>query len=101
MALTTQLRIYTVNRGQMEPFVTAWREKIVPLRQKYGFKIDGGWIYADVNKFIWMVSYDGPLDWEAANAAYYDAPERKLIQPEPSDYIAHMELHLINSVPER
>lgn len=98
MTKTTQLRIYTINRGEMETFVQGWRELIVPLRLKHGYTIDGAWIVEGENRFIWMVSYDGDEAWEAKEHAYYNDPERVAIAPGPAIHIALMDLRLIKSV---
>lgn len=99
MARITQLRIYTINKGQMDEFVAAWRSQVIPLRQKYGFIVEGGWVFAEVNKFVWMVSLDGtPEAWEAQTKAYYDSPERVQMNPEPSSFVAHMDLNMVKSV---
>ena len=33
------------------------------------------------NEFVWIVSYDGPEDWEAKQKAYYGSPERHAVSP--------------------
>lgn len=98
MPATAQLRIYTINRGQMEAFVKVWEENVRPLRLKVGFKIDGAWVLNDVNKFVWIVSYDGPEDWASKEQAYYNAPERKAMTPDPIQFIAHIETHMMTPV---
>jgi len=98
MAATSQLRMYTINKGKMDEFVTGWAESIVPLRLKYGFRVDGAWVVQEQNRFVWILSYDGPDDWEARNRAYYESPERKALDPDPAQHIAHMETYLITPV---
>jgi hypothetical protein len=98
MAKTTQLRIYTINRGEMDLFVQGWREKIVPLRLKHGYTIDGAWIVEGESRFVWIVSYDGDQSWDAKEQAYYNDPERLAVSPGPAVHIALMELRLMNSV---
>jgi hypothetical protein len=98
MAKTSQLRTYTINRGKMDEFVAGWKAGIVPLRLKYGFTVDGGWVIEGENKFVWILSYDGPEDWEAKNGVYYNSPERKLLDPDPAQYIANIQAHFITSV---
>jgi hypothetical protein len=98
MTKTTQLRIYTINRGEMDVFVQGWRENIVPLRLKHGYTIDGAWIVEGENRFIWMVSYDGDEAWDTKEQTYYNDPERKAVAPGPAVHIALMELRFIRSV---
>ena len=49
---TTQIRIFTINKGKMEAFVDAWTKGVYPLRIKSGFTIDGAWVVQEKNKFI-------------------------------------------------
>jgi hypothetical protein len=36
------------------------------------------------NRFVWILGFDGPEGWEAADAAYYASEERLAIAPEPT-----------------
>jgi hypothetical protein len=98
MAKTTQLRIYVINKGKMDEFLKIWHEHVVPLRQKCGFTVEGGWRVEGENRFIWMLSTDG--DWESKDQAYHTSPERKALDPEPSSFVAHMELRFLVSALE-
>ncbi len=92
-----QLRMYTLNKGQAEPFLKLWRQKVVPLRATYGFRVVGSWLFENENRFVWMLAYDGD-DWDKAEAAYFGSDERKTMNPSPSDYVAHMELRFVQAV---
>ncbi len=96
--MITQLRIYTINKGKLDDFVKAWREGVYPLRQKFGFKIEGAWIIKERNEFVWMMSYDGPEDWINHDAAYYASPERAALNPDPAQYIAKAEHWFMEAV---
>ncbi len=74
--MTTQLRVYTINKGKLDEFVKVWRDGVYPLRQKFGFKIERAWTIPERNEFIWTMSYDGLGDWETQDKAYYASPER-------------------------
>jgi hypothetical protein len=37
--MTTQLRIFTINKGRMDGFVQAWKAGVYPLRLKHGYRI--------------------------------------------------------------
>jgi hypothetical protein len=60
----------------------------VPLRRRYGFTVLGGWELEDTSQFLWLVGYDGPDDFAAADEAYYAAPERKALHPDPARHVA-------------
>lgn len=85
--MTTQMRVYTINRDKMDDFVRAWIAGVYPLRQKHRFTIPQVWVNHSANQFIWLLSYDGD-DWEQAEAAYYASTERKTLDPDPAQYIA-------------
>lgn len=98
MARTSQLRIYTINRGEMEAFIQCWREKVVPLRHQHGFTIDAAWTVEGENRFIWIVSYEGEESWDAKVEAYLNDPARQNMSPQPTEFIAHMEVRLVTTV---
>lgn len=93
-----QLRIYTINRGRLDDFVDAWRKGVVPLREKFGFKVEGAWVIRERNEFVWLISYEGPGDWEAAEEAYYASAQRAAVEPDPAQYIAQPEHWFIEPV---
>ena len=97
--MPTQLRIYTVNRGALDEFAAEWRAKIRPLRMKLGYQISGAWTVQATNQFVWLLSYDGPEDWEAHDQAYYQSDERHAMQPDPARHIARVEHYFVDSVP--
>jgi len=88
---TTEIRIYTINKGQMDAFVKAWQKGVYPLRTKFGFKIENAWIIKEKNKFIWVISYDGPEGFVAKDSAYYASQQRQILSPDPSQYVADRE----------
>ena len=80
----------------MNEFVSAWQKGVYPLRIRSGFKIEGAWAVEGQNKFIWILSYDGPEGFEAKDSAYYASQARTTLQPDPADYIAYSEKYFIN-----
>ena len=96
--MPSQLRIYTINRGKLDDFVTAWRAGVYPLRQRFGFTIDAAWVIGERNEFVWVLTYDGPEEWQAREAAYYASPERAALDPDPAQYIARAEQWFISPI---
>lgn len=96
--MTSQLRIYTINKGKLDEFVTAWKKGIVPLRLKHGFKLDGAWTVKENNQFVWILTYNGPEAWQIKQDTYYNSPERKALDPDPAQYIARVEECFISSI---
>ncbi len=100
--MTTQIRIYTINRGQLQQFAAEWREKVLPLRLALGFRVDGAWLVAASNQFVWLLSYDGPESWASQDAAYYASPRRRRIEPDPARLIARAEEYFVEvAIPPR
>jgi hypothetical protein len=85
--MTRQFRLYRIRPGQVEPFLRTWREGVVPLRETYGYTVEGGWSSVDGDRFAWIVVYDGPLSWEEAEERYYGSPERAALDPDPASFL--------------
>jgi hypothetical protein len=61
--MSTEIHIYTINRGGLDDFAAEWRDKIKPLREQFGFRVGGGWKVKDINQFIWFLSRDSSANW--------------------------------------
>ncbi len=96
--MTLQLRIYTINKGEMDQFVREWEQKLRPLREKIGFRVHGAWTNEAANQFIWLLGYEGSETWESQDSAYFNSPERKAMQPDPARLIARTEHYFVKSV---
>jgi hypothetical protein len=92
------LRTYRIQAGKRDAFVSAWRTGVYPLRQAYGFTIAGAWLLADSDVFVWVLGYDGPEGFAAADAAYYASADRAALDPDPAQYIEHTEQSSMASV---
>jgi hypothetical protein len=86
--MATQLRMYVINRGQLDAFVAAWRAGVYPLREQHGFRIDAAWTIPERDTFVWLLSYEGSDDWQTKEAAYYASAERAALDPDPAQWIA-------------
>ena len=96
--MPTQIHIYTINRGSLDEFATEWRDKIKPLREKFGFQVSGGWKVKETNQFVLFLSRDAEDDWESQNQAFYQSDERRFLQPDPARHIARVEQYFVESV---
>jgi hypothetical protein len=94
--MTYQLRSYVVKQGEMDEWLTEWRDKVLPLRRKFGFEIVGAWVIEDESRFVWIVGHDG--DFAARDEAYYASPERKAIAPDPARHLDDVETKMLRSV---
>lgn len=89
-----QLRRYEILPGEMDAFV-AWFPNIVPVREKYGFKVEFAYADREKNEFVWVVSHEG--DYEAALAVYNDSPERAAAFEGQPTRVAKMHLAMVES----
>jgi hypothetical protein len=96
----TQLRMYQIAPGRLGDFVREWRSAVVPLRARFGFRVERAWTVESADTFVWIVTYDGEGSFEDANAAYYESPERKAVQPDPARHIAEAKTWMLESVVE-
>ena len=94
---TTQLRSYMIKAGQLDRFAELWSKGVRPLRMKRGFVIEGAWKIPTEDRFVWVVSYEGPLTWDA-NRSYSESPERKAMDPDPAGFLVGQSLSLIDPV---
>jgi hypothetical protein len=94
-----QLRIYRIRPGTMAEFIEGWRQNIIPIREKYGFKVLYAFDNEEKNEFIWLLSHDSPEGYAAADAIYYESPERANLTWNPRLYIEQMDLRILQSIP--
>ena len=73
--MTSQLRMYTINRSMMDEWVKLFTETLVPMQEKHGIKIEGMWVSEDSTQFIWIRSFANPEDVKAKEAPFYGSPE--------------------------
>ena len=93
-----QLRTYKVREGAMDEFVALFRDHLVPVREAYGFQVLGAWNDPADGTFAWVVGHAAPDGWDAAEKAYYDAPERAAMPANPSDYLESVQTQLLRPV---
>ena len=86
--MATELRDYRIVHGELDQWVHEWRRGIAPLRRELGFTIERAWKVEEGSRFVWLLSYPGDWeDFEAADRAYYDSPQRTSLEPNPARLI--------------
>jgi len=96
--METQLRVYTVADGAFDAWIAEWREHVAPLRERFGFRVLGPWADRATNTFVWMLEYDRPDGFAAADARYYASPERQSLDPDPARHLTSVETRLLGPV---
>jgi hypothetical protein len=90
--MSAQLRRYRIAAGKPAQFAEEWRRSVLPLRQQYGFRVQG-WLVDGTDEFVWLLEHDDRAGFEAADEAYYASADRKSFDPDPARLIveAHNE----------
>jgi quinol monooxygenase YgiN len=71
--MISQIRTYTINKGEMDNFLKHFKEEIMGLHQKIGVPIVGTWVNRAQNEFIWVRSYKDKADLETKNKEFQAA----------------------------
>jgi hypothetical protein len=71
--MLAQLRIYTINKGEMDAFLTHFENEVMPLHKQANWPIISAWVNRPQNEFIWMRTYSDASDLEAKTKAFQDA----------------------------
>jgi NIPSNAP len=71
--MLAQIRIYTINRGEMDAFLKHFTEQTVPLHQQVGIPIVGMYVNRPQNEFIWVRTFADEQDRDTRIKAFQDA----------------------------
>ena len=55
------LRTYTMNSRQMDSWLTLFENKLIPLMEKHGIKVESYWVNEENTQFIWIRSYGNSI----------------------------------------
>jgi len=92
--VVTEVRLYTVNRGMMDSWVSVFQEKIMPTSAKYGINIHAAFVNRPQNEFVWVRSYESAEKLDA----YNKSPERAAYSDQTSSHIAKLEVREVDQV---
>ena len=68
--MLSQIRIYTINKGEMDNFLKHFKNEIVPIHERIGVPIVGTWVNRPQNEFIWVRTYKDKSDMETKGKAF-------------------------------
>ena len=71
--MLSQIRIYTINKGEMDNFLKHVKNDIIPLHEKIGVPIVGTWVNRPQNEFIWVRNYKDKADVEVKTKEFQAA----------------------------
>ena len=88
--MIAQIRIYTINRGQMDAFLQHFAEQTAPLHEKVGIPIVGMWVNRPQNEAIWIRTFADEQDRDARQKAFREAADAAGVQL--GGHVAKMEV---------
>src|SRR5215510_9516533 len=68
--MQAQIRIYTINKGELDNFIKHFKEETKPIHDKVGWPIVASWVNRPQNEFIWIRTYEDASDLEAKSQAF-------------------------------
>lgn len=97
--MASQLRIYDIRPGQMEQWLTLFREKIAPLHRQFDMPVRAAWTECEHSRFIWVRDFVGAGTIEEQETRYRNSAERaRIIGDEPQRFIEHMDVRVVDQV---
>lgn len=81
-----ELRRNRIMEGHLDEFIDAWLNGVMPLRRKFGFTFGGAWIVEATGELVWILAYDGPDGFDAADSRFYQSSERATLDPDPAQW---------------
>ena len=68
--MLSQIRIYTINKGEMDTFLKHFKDEVVAVHERIGVPIVGTWVNRPQNEFIWIRTYKDKTELEAKGKAF-------------------------------
>jgi hypothetical protein len=78
--MLAQIRIYTINRGEMDTFLEHFTTQTVALHEQVGIPIVGMWVNRPQNEFIWVRTFADAEDRDARSKAFQEAARAAGVQ---------------------
>ena len=71
--MKAQIRMYTINKGELDNFIKHFKEETKPIHDKVGWPVVASWVNRPQNEFIWVRTYADEADRDAKTKAFQDA----------------------------
>jgi len=68
--MQAQIRIYTINKGELDNFIKHFKEETKPIHDKVGWPVVASWVNRPQNEFIWIRTHEDAADLEAKTKAF-------------------------------
>ncbi len=93
--MQAQVRIYTINRGEMDDFLKHFNEQTKPLHESIGWPVVSMWVNRPQNEVIWIRTHKDAADLEAKTKAFREGATARGIQL--GGNVAKMEVREVES----
>ncbi|MGE0057814.1 MAG: NIPSNAP family protein [Dehalococcoidia bacterium] len=90
--MLTQVRIYTVNKGQMDEWLDIWTNQIAVAHARLGINIEGAWVNRPQNEFVWVRTFADEADMQEKMKQFRESPERQQLGDKLTACLAKMEV---------
>jgi hypothetical protein len=71
--MLAQIRIYTINRGEMDQFLKHFESEVMALHKQANWPIVSTFVNRPQNEFIWVRTHSDAADLEAKTKAFQEA----------------------------
>ena len=75
--MQAQIRIYTINRGEMDTFLEHFKSQVMPVHESIGWPIVSTWLNRPQNEFIWVRTHADAADLEAKTKAFREETTKR------------------------
>ncbi len=71
--MQAQIRIYTINKGELDAFINHFTTETMPIHDQIGWPVIATFVNRPQNEFIWIRTYEDEADRDAKAAAFQAA----------------------------
>ena len=71
--MIAQIRIYTINKGEMDAFIKHFTEETLPIHEQVGWPVISTFVNRPQNEFIWIRTASDEADRDAKAKAFQEA----------------------------
>lgn len=97
--MTSQFRTYDIKPGTMDEWLVLFRDKVVPMHEKYGLPVRAAWVDHERSQFVWVREFVGEGTAEEQEQRYRASEERaRVIGEAPKAFILQMEVREVEPV---
>ncbi|MGB2534702.1 MAG: hypothetical protein ACPID2_05990 [Candidatus Puniceispirillum sp.] len=91
------LRIYTINKGQMDDWLDLFHNKLVPVLNEAGFSVPSSWVNDLGTQFIWIRSCEKLEDIPKLEEKFYGSDWWQANVDFVRSHVAHREIVVMTS----